>query len=68
MVGQIVLHKDKKITSEDIMLLAAVGITKVEALQNSISKILAPEMKLPMTTTSHSQMENIQFQHSLPCF
>lgn len=41
MVGQIVLHKDKKITSEDIMLLAAVGITKVEVYKTPFLKIFS---------------------------
>lgn len=40
-VGQIVLHKDKKITSEDIMLLAAVGITKVEVYKTPFLKIFS---------------------------
>lgn len=40
-VGQIVLRKGKKLTSEDIMLLSAVGVTKIEVYKTPFLKIFS---------------------------
>lgn len=40
-IGQIVLHKGKKISAEDVMLLSAVGVTEIEVYKAPILKVFS---------------------------